>query len=378
MNKTKLFFISLLFLLIGTTFGQESTSNKDWLAKDSWAFGFGFNEPQLVSTNLYVNGWRGYGVYASIQRNFSEHLGLRFLANYGMLEGWVTPGGIMIKNHFFSGSADLLYYLLPWEGVSPYIVFGLGDVLYKVRNSPDISSGTNFDYIVNTGIGVEWSVAANWKITTEVDFHQVGTAKFDGFWGTEGGGLLGGRTDSYLTLGLGANFYFGKGERSKLPDLYNGIIGNQTDYAKIEEIVKKYQTQPTEVDYNKIAEITKNNAPVGSAVEGKWVLFGVNFDFNKATIRPESTPVLIHAAEILLTHPDLKVEIQGFTDSVGTEKYNLKLAKERADAVRDFMVAKGVDAGKLTTVGIGEANPVAPNKTENGRWLNRRIEFKVQ
>jgi len=42
------------------------------------------------------------------------------------------------------------------------------------------------------------------------------------------------------------------------------------------------------------------------------------------------------------------------------------------------MVAKGVDAGKLTTVGIGEANPVAPNKTENGRWLNRRIEFKVQ
>jgi outer membrane protein OmpA-like peptidoglycan-associated protein len=380
MNKTKLFFITFAFLMLGTAFGQDNTSTEDWLAKNSWAFGFGLDAPQYISTTLYVNGWRGYGVYASIQRNFTEHVGLRFLGNYNFMQGQVVAGGVKINNYSISGDFDLLYYLAPCEPVSPYFTVGVGNIFYHVAHSPEVANNWNDDFTINMGFGAEWHLAQDWKLTTELGFHQVGTSKFDGIYGTDGGGLLGDHTDSYMTAAVGAVYYFGKGAKSHYCDLYNGITGSsQIDYAKVEDIVKKYQTQPTEVDYNRIAEIDRENAPkVAASFEGKWVLIGVNFDFNKATLRPESLPILSNAAEILLTHPDIKVEIQGYTDNIGTDKYNKKLALERADAVRDFMVAKGVDASRMTTVGIGKSNPVSTNKTENGRMLNRRIEFKVQ
>ena len=69
---------------------------------------------------------------------------------------------------------------------------------------------------------------------------------------------------------------------------------------------------------------------------------------------------------------------QGYTDNTGSEKYNQKLSQKRADAVRDYLVAKGIAASRLTAVGYGEANPIMDNKTATGRAFNRRIVFKVK
>jgi OOP family OmpA-OmpF porin len=74
-------------------------------------------------------------------------------------------------------------------------------------------------------------------------------------------------------------------------------------------------------------------------------------------------------------NPGLRVEVQGFTDSIGTEEYNQGLSERRADAVRNYLVERGVDPKIISSKGYGESNPVASNDTKEGRALNRRVEF---
>lgn len=107
------------------------------------------------------------------------------------------------------------------------------------------------------------------------------------------------------------------------------------------------------------------------------VIKGIQFDFNKATIRKSSFDLLDRAVEVLKKYPDLRIEISGHTDSVGTRDANLSLSQRRADAVKDYLVEHGVEESRLQTRGAGPDEPVADNKTDAGRAENRRIEFKL-
>jgi OOP family OmpA-OmpF porin len=109
----------------------------------------------------------------------------------------------------------------------------------------------------------------------------------------------------------------------------------------------------------------------------KVVLRGVNFDFNKATIRPDAKVILDEAATILKRNPDARVNVDGYTDSIGTKEYNQKLSERRATSVVDYLGAQGVDRSRLTPRGFGESNPVDSNKTKEGRAKNRRVELLV-
>ncbi|MEI6125182.1 MAG: OmpA family protein [Pseudomonadota bacterium] len=112
-------------------------------------------------------------------------------------------------------------------------------------------------------------------------------------------------------------------------------------------------------------------------VEEKIVLNGILFDLNKAAIKPEFYPILDEAVSALQKNQNKQVVIEGHTCSLGTESYNLSLSERRAGAVKKYLVSKGVNAASLSTRGYGEANPVADNKTKQGRKMNRRVEFKV-
>jgi outer membrane protein OmpA-like peptidoglycan-associated protein len=103
----------------------------------------------------------------------------------------------------------------------------------------------------------------------------------------------------------------------------------------------------------------------------------VLFDFNKYTLKPGAREKMAKVAGILLAYPGLKVQLEGHTDSVGTEEYNQKLSEERADAVREYLVGQGVPSPGLSAIGLGKSSPVASNDTAAGRQQNRRVEMVV-
>jgi len=108
-------------------------------------------------------------------------------------------------------------------------------------------------------------------------------------------------------------------------------------------------------------------------------LKGVYFEFGKATLRTESYPALMEAAQIMKDNPDIIVEIQGHTDNIGSEKANQILSEKRAYSVMNFLVQYGgIDPKRLSAKGYGESRPIASNDTEEGRQLNRRVEFVIR
>lgn len=108
------------------------------------------------------------------------------------------------------------------------------------------------------------------------------------------------------------------------------------------------------------------------------VLEGVNFDFDKAVIRPRDYAKLDQDVDAMKAWGDVDVEVAGHTCSIGTEEYNLGLSQRRAEAVRNYLVSKGVSADRLTARGYGESRPVASNATREGRAQNRRVELVRQ
>ncbi len=103
----------------------------------------------------------------------------------------------------------------------------------------------------------------------------------------------------------------------------------------------------------------------------------VLFDFNQATLKSGAKLRLAKVSGIILAYPDLKLEIDGFTDNKGTPEYNMGLSDRRAKAVRDFLVTQGVGPDTVNTRGYCESNPVASNATASGRQQNRRVELVV-
>lgn len=114
-----------------------------------------------------------------------------------------------------------------------------------------------------------------------------------------------------------------------------------------------------------------------SVTQYTGVIQGIFFDFNKDTISKSSSPTLDAAAKIFQEFPDLRVEITGHADGVGSHDYNVQLSERRAEAVKRYLVGKGIAAGRIETRGAGPDAPIDDNQSEAGRAKNRRIEFKI-
>ena len=107
------------------------------------------------------------------------------------------------------------------------------------------------------------------------------------------------------------------------------------------------------------------------------VLQNIQFEYNSSALTEDSQQGIQMLTNFLQRNPNLKVELAGHTDNVGSESYNLKLSSERADSVRNALISNGIDGSRLTAKGYGASRPVVPNDTDEHRALNRRTEMIV-
>ncbi len=365
--------LTLTFLItINLTFAQ--------VAEDSWSIGWGVTYPRFMSVwSQAYSGTQNYGAYLSLKRNFSENVALRLLTNYNYMEAiYDFPTGEVTESVTLgTASLDLLYYPAPCSPISPYIGAGLGGVYFRPKNAFEVRLNNDFlEYQMNLRAGAEWRISSKWKIVTEACYFTPSSNKLDGENDAhEHKGLFGTNCDTYMNFNLGLLYYFDEGNPSQKCDRYSGVtvgspITNQLTIQDVEKIVK--ENLPKEVVKKVIVE-----KPI-PLQENKWILVGVNFEFNSANLTKESFPILLNAIQVLTQHPDIQAEIIGFTDNLGSNDYNMMLSEKRANVVKTYLIANGIKANRLFSKGMGESNPIGDNRTIEGRTLNRRIEFKVK
>lgn len=156
-----------------------------------------------------------------------------------------------------------------------------------------------------------------------------------------------------------------------IPDMYDGApnepetFNGYMDWDGIPDEVKKVEPKPEPLKVDIMPE----------KVGEKIVLRGVNFETASSKLTLNSYAVLDNVVEILDEHTEIEIEIQGHTDSQGSDAYNQDLSERRANSVRNYLLQKGVTASRITAIGYGERFPRATNDTAEGRALNRRVEF---
>ena len=153
-------------------------------------------------------------------------------------------------------------------------------------------------------------------------------------------------------------------------------------------VIPDCECTPVSVSFGGIAEIRFKNVRIADGggmnmldkltKDGKIVTYGITFDVNKSTIKPESMGTLNMIAKLMTDKPDLKFEVGGHTDSDGEDAYNMKLSQQRAEAVKTQLSKMGIDAARLTAKGYGESKPLNDNSTPENKANNRRVEFVKQ
>ncbi len=141
--------------------------------------------------------------------------------------------------------------------------------------------------------------------------------------------------------------------------------------------LQKSETEKAELRQRLLAQL---NAILETRDSARGLIVNMSdvlFDFGKATVKLGTRETLAKLSGILLAYPGLRLQLEGYTDNIGSDEFNQTLSEKRAFAVRDYLVQSGINGNSLTAVGFGKANPVAPNENDKGRQQNRRVEMVV-
>jgi OmpA-OmpF porin, OOP family len=181
--------------------------------------------------------------------------------------------------------------------------------------------------------------------------------------------------DHYMTNGYhpDSRYLAAKGGDAAAPTYVALFVSRTTNTSRL-----GVQLRVIESRAMKGGQVTATAAAISRGLEaqGKFALYGLYFDTGKAVLRPESDAALTEVAEVLKGSPSLRLYVVGHTDSTGEAQDNVELSERRASAAVKALVERyGVAAGRLTAKGVGPFAPAGPNKTEDGRAKNRRVEL---
>lgn len=301
----------------------------------------------------------------AIGKHVSEGLSIELNLN-----GTELGGGPAGSDHtIYGGSLDFLGVLDRTGLVSPYLSLGLGVAQLDRDPGPDAS-----DFMAQAGIGFFWKLwesgdgARTFSLRPDVKLRWIDA------------GSPGNFIDYLATIGF--QFSFGA---PKAPPPAPEPEPTPPPPAPA-PAPPPPPAAPADSDGDGVTDDIDRcpDTPRGVAVDatgcpqrGSITLEGVTFELNSAQLTAESFRVLDEVAAQLMKYPRLRIELQGHTDSTGPDDYNLALSQKRAEAVRDYLISRGVAASQLTARGLGEAQPIDDNRTREGRARNRRVVMFV-
>jgi OmpA-OmpF porin, OOP family len=266
-------------------------------------------------------------------------------------------------------SLDLLRVFNRGAPVAPYLSLGAGALSVDPQGP-----GSNEDFMAQAGFGLLWRVWENSSGSSTFSLRPEVKAR----WAESG------REDPVDYL-AGIGFVYAHGAE-KAPPPAPPPPPPPPEPAAAAPAPPPPPPPPSDTDGDGVTDDRDRcpGTPRGVAVDadgcprkGSITLTGVNFETNSATLTADSSSALDAVAADLMKYPRLKIEVEGHTDSVGADGYNLKLSERRANSVREYLVGRGVDAAQLTARGYGEARPEADNASAEGRAQNRRVAMQV-
>ena len=408
------------FTVLGTNNNQDFTNPGQQIGYGGYikkqftpAFGIqaDFLAGKLTGNNSHLEG----GGTTSEFKNFSTTLSYA-----GSLSANITLGNISWRNKksaiqpYFTAGAGYMSY-------TPVITYGDGTTVnFKSGSDPALNG---IFVPIELGLKFDFARGVNIELGYQVNF--LFADNLDGF-------NYGGNNDKFSYAHFGVEFALGNSSKSQLAT-HNPVSSMRAEYlGQIDNLKKQLQAQ---IDSQKVAiaadkarndglqrQITALNesnskytkdsdvdgvpdafdkcaaTPAGTKVDGsgcplpkadvkvyvtdddrkivKEAIQNLEFDLGKAAIRPQSFESLDKVAKLLIDK-NFSLKLAGHTDNIGTETGNMKLSKDRAEAVRAYLVSKGVNASRIEATGYGSTQPIAPNTTAIGRQFNRRVEFTL-
>jgi OOP family OmpA-OmpF porin len=308
-----------------------------------WYVNLGAGQERLDDDrNLDDDASAIFGAEYRYNDNFSTELVYSVGTFDGDNEDGVQGPDAKVKRYHLDG----FYHFADSRNFKPYVVAGLGHGDFSYSNA-----GTNGESEVNAGVGARYWLTENWS------------ARLDG---RVFKGLDSETTDSVLSLGI--SYAFGSAPVAA------PVAAAATCDANADDDKDGANNCVDECPNTPAGQRVDAMGCKGKVANDETVTLNVEFDFDKATIRSADDAQLSNIATVLKNHEEISgVEVKGYTDSVGSDAYNLKLSDSRANSVVGRMTENGVAANRLTAKGYGEAAPVASNATAEGRQQNRRV-----
>ncbi len=305
-------------------------------------------------------GYKLFGGYQFV-KYFALEGGYFDLGQFGFTANTAPPGGLTGNTKFKGANLDAVGILPFTDRFAAFGRFGYAYTYVKdrfagsggviVKDPAPSQHSSNYKF----GLGLQYVLSNSWGMRAEAERYRLGDA-------------VGNKGDVDL-YSLGILYRFGATQPVPPP---------------VARALPPPEPPPPPPAPPPPAPPPPCVAPAGFQVdadcriiEQTLIVRSVGFEFNSVQLTSPSRKTLDEVAASLGKQPELKVEIQGYTDSTGAAEYNRRLSQKRAESVRSYLLSKGVNDSAVTAKGFGDASPIAPNNTTDGRAQNRRVAFQV-
>ena len=352
----------------------------------AWGLSMGGAQGNNSGSDRWVMQYRGYLQHDIMPSLLIGQVGLGYTELYATGVYSAATGMADVRLLFTPFSLpNLNPYLYAGFGVSKNLDKSGSDYLGMIPMGVGMQTGISRGVILSINGGYNLSLSDNMdgQTRSSTSLNAVTNSKNDGFYGFSAG-LAFTIGKSSFNASRDKEFSEAEAQRVKLQaeaEAQRVKLQADAEARRVKQLaaVEAQQVKDlAELEARMLAE-NKGRDTVFVFVKGTTVVLrGVNFEFDKATLMMDSEKILWRAYNAMVVNGAVEVVITGHTDNIGTKEYNQVLSLERAQTVRNWLVAKGITSNRMRTVGRGENEIVASNETDEGRAQNRRIEFFVE